>query len=356
MMARMKLSLPRRRALGAAFAGLALPAVARAQQGPLTRIAFGSCADQTNPQPVWDAVLGYRPDLFLFMGDNVYADRMVRPADAQSLRAAYAATGEIEGYVRLRRSVPHLAVWDDHDYGQNDGGADYALKEISKAIFLEFWQAPPGDPRRGREGIYDARLYGGSGQRVQVILLDIRWFKSPWRPTDARNAPGKERYLPDDDPDKTILGETQWAWLAEQLRVPAELRVIVSSIQVLADGHGWERWGNFPRERQKLFDAIRSTGANGVVLLSGDRHLGALYRERNGTPYAFLEATSSGLNKFFPDSREEGTNRLGAVYGRPNFGTIDIDWRDGRIALSIRDEAGQPVRRIDARLDELKVV
>jgi alkaline phosphatase D len=351
----MSLFLRRRQAIAASLAGLALPATARAQPRPLTRIAFGSCADQTKPQPIWEAVLGYKPDLFLFLGDNVYADYVGGvAADVASLRAAYAAVDKIEGYARLRREVPHLAVWDDHDYGQNDGGAGYALKAESKAIFLDFWQAPPDDPRRTREGIYDARLFGQPGQRVQVILLDVRWFKSPWRPTDARNAPGKERYLPDGDPAKTILGEAQWAWLAEQLRQPAEVRIIGSGIQMLAEGHGWERWGLFPRERQKLFDTIRSAGAGGVVLLSGDRHLGALYRETSLSPYPLFEATSSGLNKFFPTAREDGPNRLGAVYGLPNFGTLDIDWWEGRVALAIRDETGQPVRRVEVGLASLR--
>ncbi|TXL76668.1 alkaline phosphatase family protein [Vineibacter terrae] len=346
--------LLRRQAIAASVAGLALPLPAQAQPRPLTRVAFGSCADQARPQPVWDAVLGYRPDLFLFLGDNVYADYATSAADTASLFAAYDRAQKIEGYARLRREVQHLAVWDDHDYGENDGGASYKLKGQSKEIFLDFWRAPDNDPRRRREGLYDARIFGQAGQRVQVILLDVRWFKSPWRPTDERNAPGKERYLPDDDAAKTILGEAQWAWLAEQLRQPADLRVIGSGIQIVADGHGWERWGNFPRERQKLYDTIRDAGASGVVLISGDRHLGALYREATGTPYPLLEATSSGLNKFFPNPREAGPNRLGGVYGLPNFGTIDIDWWEGKVALAIRDDAGQVMRRAEVRMELLR--
>ncbi|TWT09513.1 alkaline phosphatase D family protein [Reyranella sp. CPCC 100927] len=346
--------LLRRQAIAASIASVALPTIAQAQPRPVTRIAFGSCADQAKPQPVWDAVLGYRPDLFLFLGDNVYADYVAGPATIESMRTAYSATDGIEGYARLRHDVQHMAVWDDHDYGQNDGGVGFALKDEAKSIFLDFWKAAADDPRRSREGVHDARLFGQAGQRVQVILLDVRWSKSPWRPTDERNAAGKERYLPDEDPAKTILGEAQWAWLAEQLRVPADLRIIGSGIQMVADGHGWERWGNFPRERQKLYDTIRDTGANGVVLISGDRHLGALYRETNGTPYPLLEATSSGLNKFFPNPREAGPNRLGGVYGAPNFGTIDVDWWEGKVALAIRDEAGQAVRRAEVHLDGLK--
>jgi alkaline phosphatase D len=172
-----------------------------------------------------------------------------------SLVHAYGQAAKIQDLATLRATVPHLATWDDHDYGKNDAGADFAGKVQAQQLFLQFWDVPPGDPRAGREGVYHAETFGPEGQRVQVILLDTRYFRSPLRPTDQRDAPGKERYLPDDDPAKTMLGDTQWAWLAERLREPAELRVIVSSIQVLAEGHGWERWGNLPRERQRLFNA-----------------------------------------------------------------------------------------------------
>ena len=156
--------------------------------------------------------------------------------------------------------------------------------------------------------------------RVQVIMLDVRWFRSPLRITDQRGAPGKERYLPDPDPAKTMLGAAQWAWLAEELRKPAELRLIVSSTQVLAEGHGWERWGNFPLERQKLFDTIRESGAKGVVFVSGDRHIGALYRETPAGLYPLYEITSSGLNMVYWAAKEPGPNRLGALYAAANFG------------------------------------
>jgi alkaline phosphatase D len=189
---------------------------------------------------------------------------------------------------------------------------------------------------------------------VQVILLDTRYFRSPLRPTDRRGAPGRERYLPDDDPAKTMLGEAQWAWLAERLREPAELRLVVSSVQVLAEGHGWERWGNLPRERRRLYDLVRDAGANGVVFLSGDRHIAGLYEEAAGTPYPFVELTSSGINKTFATPGDLQGNRLGAPYGRENFGTVDIDWWAGEVRLAVRDMNGEVVRERTLRLGALR--
>jgi alkaline phosphatase D len=324
----------------------------------LTRIALGSCAFQEVEQPIWPAILSYKPELFLFAGDNIYGDVqdgkvITDPSKLPgSLAAAYTKAATIPGMKLLRQSVPHLAVWDDHDYGVNDGGADFPLKAEAKRQFVEFWNLPADDPRRTREGLYHADTFGPPGQRVQVILLDLRWSRSPLKRTDQR-AKGREVYVPDDDATKTLLGMEQWAWLEEQLKVPADLRLVVTSIQLLADGHGWEKWANLPRERQKLFDLIGTTKASRVLFLSGDRHIGALYRETKGTPYPFYELTSSGLTQYFSAASEEGQNRIGAVFGAVNFGTIDVDWWAGNVTLAIRAMNGEPVRRQVIELGEL---
>jgi alkaline phosphatase D len=329
--------------LAASMILAALAAPARADGSPpLTRIGFGSCAHQDHPQPIWDAILDWRPELFVFAGDNVYGD--LTPGVPGGLAAAYAKAATIPGYRAVRARVPVLATWDDHDYGQNDAGGDFPYKQRAKALFLDFWNVPADDPRRTRSGVHHAAVFGPEGMRLQVILLDTRSFRSPLLPTDEQGAPGKERYLPDPDPAKTMLGAAQWAWLRDQLRQPAELRLIVSSVQVLAEGHGWERWGNLPRERERLFALIAETGARGVVFLSGDRHVGGLYY-RPGKPDGLYEITSSGLNMAYAAAREAGPLRLGQVYGAPNFGTIDIDWWTGRVTLSVRAANGEPVRQ-----------
>jgi alkaline phosphatase D len=319
---------------------------------PLTRIAFGSCADQSLPQPIWDAVLRARPELFIFMGDNVYGD--VSAAALTELREAYRVAEAIPQLRTLRETVPHLATWDDHDYGVNDGGGDFPYKRQSQALFVETWKLPADDPRRTREGLYHAEAFGPPGQRVQVILLDPRYFRSPLKQTDQRGAPGKERYVPDDDPAKTMLGEAQWQWLEQQLRVPADLRLVVSSIQFLAEGHGWERWGNLPRERRRLIDLIAATKANGVVFLSGDRHLSALYEEATGVPYRLVEITSSSLNRPYRNAREAGPNRIGDLYWPENFGTAEIDWQARNVVLTIHGIDGAPQRQVSVAIGELQ--
>jgi alkaline phosphatase D len=319
----------------------------------INRIAFGSCIDQNKPQPLWGQIIADKPDLFVFGGDNVYASK--QPFDITNTQAAYATLAANEGFARLRSTVQHLAVWDDHDYGLNDGGATFPHKQASKDAFLNFWNIPVNDPRRSREGLYHSVSYGPLGQRVQVILLDNRTFLSPWKPTDLRNAAGKERYLPDTDANKTILGAAQWAWLEAQLRQPADVRIIVSGIQTLATGHGWESWSLLPVERQKLFDVIARTRANGVVFLSGDRHIGALYKETVGTPYPLFEMTSSGMTHPWKDAKEAGPNRVGELFTELHYGTVELDWAARTVTLQLRDGAGKVRREQVVALADLKI-
>lgn len=306
---------------------------------PLQRIAFGSCLDQRRDMGILDVIRAAGPDLMLMIGDNVYGDVRDDDPACLALQRAYDRLDAQPSFRALRRSVPMMATWDDHDYGRNDGGADWAFKEKARQRFLDFWRVARGDLRRVRDGVYTSAVFGPVGQRVQVVLLDTRYNRSALKPTDARGAAGRERYLPDDDAAKTFLGERQWAWLTDTLRQPAEVRLIVSSIQVLAAGHGWERWGNLPREKQRLLDLIHAASGT-TVLLSGDRHLGALYHEHD-----LYDLTSSSLNKPFGDgSTEAGPNRVGDVFTAANFGQVTLDWAAKTITLDLCNSLGHSVR------------
>lgn len=322
--------------------------VGSAEDSVFTRIAFGSCADQKLPQPIWKSVLAYKPDAFLFLGDNVYGD--VASPEMTRLKNAYAAFGANAGLAALRTRSRVFATWDDHDYGRNDAGAGFSWRRESEELFLDFWEVPQGDPRRRRDGVYFADIQGPPGRRVQTIVLDTRFFRSDFRLTGNR----RPKYRPDSDPSKTMLGDAQWKWLEAQLRKPADLRLVVSSIQVLAESHGWERWGQLPRERRRLFRLIGETGASGVIFLSGDRHLGALYVNSDAGPYPFYEITSSSLNRPWRAAGEFDARQLGTVFGHENFGTIDIDWRKRLVSLSLRDMNGHIARNRVVRLNALK--
>jgi alkaline phosphatase D len=342
-------SAPRRRALlGALTAGATLAGCARPSQPPAAgpaapgrlRIAIASCCDQNKPQPIWDAVLAEAPDHMVFAGDNVYAS--TQPFDIAQLRAAYAMQSRVDNFRRLRERVPHSAIWDDHDYGLNDGGAEFVHKQASKDAFVDFWALPADDERRSREGLHHARWLVRDGRRVQLIVLDTRWWRSRLKPTDQRGARGKERFLPDADPAKTLLGATQWAWLEQRLREPADAHVLVSSIQLLADGHGFERWGNLPLERERFFRSLKASAAKGVVIVSGDRHIGALYHHTGPQAgYPLWEMCSSGVTHPWASADEPGPNRVGPLVRERHYGLVEFDFSAGELTLSLRGEANQ---------------
>ncbi|KAB2851708.1 MAG: alkaline phosphatase family protein [Hyphomicrobiaceae bacterium] len=311
----------------------------------IERLAFASCADQKKPQPIWRRLIDTKPDLLLMLGDNVYAD--LRDESARELKEAYAALAVHPDFAKVRASIPILATWDDHDYGRNDAGGDFPFKAVARKLFDDFWSVE--SERRARPGVYDARIHGPPGRRVQVILLDTRSFRSPWSAKKA-DATYRGPYGPDPDPSLTMLGPEQWAWLERELKKPADIRFIVSSIQVVAENHGFERWGLFPAERQRLHDLLKTTAVRGVVLLSGDRHVGAIYRKSAALPFSLVEVTSSSINRPLPPHysvEDGGAERLGDAYREENFGLASIDWTRRRLTIALYGLAGpDPVRHI----------
>lgn len=325
------------------------------------RIAFGSCfAPQIGKDAIWQGVLSQSPDLLLLLGDNVYQTEENGKPELKELRDAYRMLAAVEAFTQLRANTPLMMTWDDHDYGMNDAGSEFSAKTQSQELFLEIWAVPPDDQRRQRDGIYYAQTIGQPGHRIQIIVLDTRYFRSPYKRSDDTSIAGQERYMEDPDPHKTLLGEAQWQWLEQRLLEPADVRLLVSSIQLLADGHGYECWRMLPLERQRLFDLIATTGANGLVVLSGDRHVAGYYRRSEGLPYAITELTASPFNMVIEGQglkntlNEPGPRRLGELVGVENFGVVTFEWERSVLGLEIRDQAGALVRREEIDITDLK--
>jgi|LNFM01.1.fsa_nt_gb alkaline phosphatase D len=320
--------------LRSALASIKVAAMPPAEAS-LEIIAVGSCLHQSRPQPILKDVIAARPQLMLMIGDNVYGD--VKGPEARELSAAYTTQARHAAFAQARAAVPMLATWDDHDYGSNDGGEEFAHKSAAARLFHQFWGMSPERPVA--EGVHYSRIFGPPGRRVQIIMLDTRTFRSPLRPKSAEfTSWGK--FEPDMDAGKTMLGASQWTWLERELRRPADVRLVVSSVQVLADGHGWERWGNMPRQRERLLSLLERT-EGGIVLLSGDRHAGALYRKQQGSR-EIVEMTSSSLNMPPPGpNRDDRVAPLASdIYTAVNFGVLGIDWKQRSIQLSLRGIGG----------------
>ncbi len=313
------------------------------------RIAFGSCASENDPQPILYQVTAHDPDVFIYLGDNIYGDT----EKMEVLRRKYAKLGRKGEFQTLQQTCPILAVWDDHDYGANDAGKYYPKKEESKQIFLEFWGEPQASSRWQHEGIYHAHLLGAGDQTVQIILLDTRTFRSDLQRIEDKEQ-YKHDYQPHENPDSTLLGAAQWEWLEEQFRQPAQLRIIATSIQFGHEYNGYESWTNVPLEQEKMFDLIRATQANGVVFISGDVHWAELSKREPANLYPIYDATASGINKSW-GSTEPNQYRVGEVVRSHNFGMIEIDWEATPVEVVFRlfDENGKERVGHGVSLEEL---
>ena len=316
----------------------------------VTRIAFGSCMHQSKTKPVLDLAAAAAPDLFLFLGDNLYGDT----DDMAVLQEKYDLLAAAPELQRLRAVVPTLATWDDHDYGRNDAGHEYPHKAESKEIFLDFWQEPADSPRWSREGVYASHLFDEPGGTLQVILLDTRWFRDP---LDPNNDPSqfKHDYRPTTDTSRTMLGEAQWAWLEAELARPADVRIVATSIQLGHEYNGWESWTNMPHERQRMVDLIRATGAEATFFLSGDVHWAELSKLEAPGGYPLYDLTSSGITEDWPEI-DENANRVGQPVAENNYGFVEIAWgeEDDVITLGLVDVHGVERLRHDVLASELR--
>lgn len=320
---------------------------------PLRHVVFGSCLDKTE-HPMLDRAASLPMDLFLFMGDNIYADT----TDMAVMRTKYQALGASTFFQTVRSKAVVLATWDDHDMGLNDGGDDYPMRPESQKEFCDWLNEPTWSALRKREGVYQARTFGPPGKRTQVIMLDTRYFRSPLKRVPKDQASDGGSAVPHTDTATTMLGAAQWRWLEGVLRQPAQLRLLVSSIQFAAEACGSESWANFPHEQQRLVRLIRETGANGVIFLSGDRHWCEFSTLKENVPYPLHDLTASSMTQ----AHKRGTptpnkhRSLPQTWHQPNVGTLELDWEkpDPAMTLRILDETGGTRLEKTIPLSELK--
>ena len=167
------------------------------------KIAFGSCLDQENPQPIWNSVYKEDIDSFVFLGDNVYGD--IPSGKLNKMHEAYQLQAEMIPSWLFKKNIE--MIWDDHDFGKNDGGSLYPLKYEAQKLYLDFWEIPNDDIRHQRDGIYVNKLIYVDNFKINLILLDTRFFRSDLKKTKGI----KPVYLKNEELNATILGDDQWS-------------------------------------------------------------------------------------------------------------------------------------------------
>jgi len=319
------------------YSTLALVVSASAMAAP-SKILFGSCGHQDKDIPIFDTINKEQGDLFIFLGDNIYGDTN----DMSVLANKYQKLGAKPGFKTLKEYTPIIAMWDDHDFGQNDAGKEYPHKEESRQIMLDFWGEPKNTERRTRsDGIYTSYMYGEGEQTVQVIMPDLRWNRDTLNHVSEleyytkRKLNNQGPYSPTEVKGASMLGEAQWQWLERELKKPAAIKLIASSLQLLPDFTGWESWANFPEDRNRLFTLIKKHKVNGVVIISGDTHWGEISKYNQNLDYPLIEMTSSGLTEKWKDV-SPNKHRVGDYTHNVNYGDLSIDWKQADPAISLK--------------------
>ncbi len=286
----------------------------------VTRIAFGSCNDSKKDMSYWSYIARDKPDLWIWLGDNIYAD-FTSLAEREN-RYTQLKTHPL--YERFRSETPIIGIWDDHDYGYNNSNGSFWSKEESQQLFCNFMDIQPGEAARVQDGIYRSFEFGPQGQRTQVILLDMRYNMD-------QNLVRRK-----------ILGDEQWAWFENQvLTSTADLLVIGSSLAVTSNIAllGLEGWAGYGEERRRLYDLLAQTETP-AVLLSGDRHFAELYRVVLPSGRVVHEAMSSGL------THSSGVvlphpGRISPMVGKKNYGMLEVDWSSGRPEVNMQIKSAE---------------
>ncbi|MEN0004325.1 MAG: alkaline phosphatase D family protein [Bacteroidota bacterium] len=295
----------------------------------LTTVAFGSCNDQEEDQGMWNYILRNRPQIWVWLGDNVYMDT----ENPTELQQAYQKQKDHPEYVKVRTSMPVIGTWDDHDYGMGDGNKTHPIRKQSKQLMLDFLDVPLDAPVRQREGAYQSYTFGTADKQVKVILLDTRYFRDPL----ADNPDPNFRYIP--DPEADILGEAQWQWLEGELtNSTAAVHLIGSGTQLISPQHPFEKWSDYPTARARFIKLLQKTKPAHPIVLSGDRHIAELSKLAvEGLEVPLYDFTSSGLTHAYTEfTGEENPNRVGEVVSERNFGLIFIDWKPEGPAVKVQ--------------------
>ncbi|NQW29734.1 MAG: alkaline phosphatase family protein [Ignavibacteria bacterium] len=308
----------------------------RADMYPSRLIAFGSCFYVNEPgyerfnregaeqgygsnYEIVESINKMKPDAMLWLGDNVY----LREPDWNSrsgILKRYSHTRALPQLQPLLASTPNYAIWDDHDYGPNDGDRSFVLKQDALDIFKTFWPNPSYgvDDKPGTTSSFEMI-------DVQFLLLDDRYYRQPNERTDK---------------PPTILGDHQVEWLIDALcSSTATFKIVCVGSQFLTSNVKSESFARAPVERQRIIDAITANKINGVLFLSGDIHASEFSKLDRPGAYPLYELTCSPLTAGVSTklAEYENTNRVdGSVFAENNFGSIMVNGPKGDRMLTLR--------------------
>jgi len=275
-------------------------------------IAFGSCASGNSDLAIFNEI---DADALVFLGDNVYGGTTF-PLVFRIVYNRLSCKPSFQDLVDRTKYI--MAIWDDHDFGDNNMGADNPIKYETQSMFLDFWRIPLASERRRQNGIYGSyrfRMPDATGS-VSIIMPDLRFFREPLKICEnGEYYPRQACYCP---ANRSMLGEAQWTWLENTVRESQRsdvLTIIASSTQFGHSANGYESWTNFPLDRARLHALLDPRKS---LVISGDVHWGEISMV-NG----LIDATSSGFSESDKDVLPN-QNRVGSAVAQLNYGLINL--------------------------------
>lgn len=339
-------------------------------------IAFGSSMDQNQPQAILSVISKNNPDLFIFTGDHLNISK----PDQKNLTEQYRKLNRISEYRDLREKTPVLTAWEDQDYAAIAGTGPFIDKDSAKAEFIKYWAYLKTTLSGKQKSLHHSKILGTKKHTVQIIVLDTNTDRSELKKntdspseaatttttaistdsttattattTETKTVTVKENkpFMEDTDKKKKFLSEEQWSWLESELRKPAAFRVLVSSIQVIANDHQFEKWGLFPHERERLLNLIKYTKAKNLVILSGNRQIGSIAQTEIKGLGKIFDVTSSPLNLMASQGNVlKDAAYTKDAYAEVNFGIIKIDWNSRKSTIELHDAENKVINSAEIK-------
>ncbi len=268
-------------------------------------IIADAAADPNVSAPAVISLARENPDILLMIGDMDHGN----PASLSEYRAMHKANRGNEKQVGaalkdyLLYNTPVAYVWDDHDYGENQGDKNTKSKKDALRAYKEYW--PSYDLVREEEGIWQNFKYGNL---AEVFVLDVRSQRDPdtykdpaFIPdTEARSNRNTLRYntcrsMLDGDLCPGGLPTGQKEWLKDALWYSnAKWKIIVTPVTWNPSTEKDDAWWDFRAERLELMAYLKSRGISGVIFVSADLHTGGAIDD--GTYSGYPEMSVPDLN------------------------------------------------------------
>lgn len=350
-----------------------IPIYPNSNNHEVSSIAFGSCFKTYNlgkDNKIFKAVKDKNPDLWVWLGDTAYLDNLNFKLSKfeedyikNHVETVFNYSKNNKEYQNLIKTTKIIGIWDDHDFGEDDGGFEFIHKEVIKQLFLNFLDEPLDSPRRKLGvGLQASYSFGHGVKSVKIILLDNRYYSPNIRLIHKIKDFGLSfinRFYDSKDTEfggYSILGEEQWIYLENELESSKETIIIIGlGIQFLAFNKGLNEAINFS-DRKRLFYLISKHKKSGVMFITGDIHHGQIQRTFciiEDIGYHIHEFTSSGLthNCVINFILDVDLCQFGWDYLLPheynilptmqefNFGMINIDWGNNKKSENLEENA-----------------